>query len=282
MKCLITLSLLLLPVLAHADDSRWAYDDQETLHQSFRVAAGDNVSKLLVDQMNGFIHVTGGSGSEIQVTVSRRTRAESKTALADAKKAVTFDMTQQGNTVKLYEDGPFRSSDGGIHSRGDDYYGYSVVFDTEIQVPSGATLDLRTLNSAIEVKNSSGDFNVRTANGHVTMEEIGGTGSAETSNGAVKVAFSRNPTRPSSFHTRNGAIDLYFHSDPDADLDLQTMNGAMYSDFDVTTVPATMSGSLGNRFEYHSGRSVKVRAGKGGPELSVHTMNGSIRLHSKA
>jgi len=279
MRRLIALSLFVLPALAaRSDDRDWKIEERETITRTFKVAAGENVSKLMVDQLNGYIHVTGGAGSEIQVTVEKHIRAESKAALADAKKDVKYDMTQQGNAVKLYEDGPFRS-----HNRGDDHYGYRVTFDCEIQVPAGASLDLHTLNSAIEVKSSTGDFDVRTLNGRVNMEEIGGSGKAATQNGGVKVGFSRNPAHESSFRTQNGPIDVYFHSSPDANLSLETMNGGVYSDFDVTTIPTTVKGQIsGSRFIYRSGGNMKVRAGKGGPELSFHTMNGSIRLHSKS
>jgi DUF4097 and DUF4098 domain-containing protein YvlB len=98
----------------------------------------------------------------------------------------------------------------------------------------------------------------------------------------VKVAFSRNPTKDSSFHTLNGSVDLYFASNPDADLDLHTSNGGVYADFEVTTLPVTVKGqNLNNRMIYRTGGEMKVRAGKGGPQLSLHTLNGSIRLHSK-
>jgi hypothetical protein len=273
MKRPITILLLLLPAaaLARSDESTWKFEDRQTLDRTFPVAAGENVAKLLVDNVHGYIHVTGNGGSQIQVKVEEHILAESKEALADARKDVQFDMTQDGNAVKL------RSHDGGSGSR------YRVVFDCEIQVPVGAALDLHTLNSAIQVKNSSGDFKVGALNGKVEMEEIGGSGQAHTLNGAVRIVFNRNPAKESSFHTLNGSIDVYFHSSPDADMAFQTLHGNVYSDFDVTTVPVTVKGGgSGTRFMYRSGGSMKVRAGKGGPELSFHTLNGAIRLHSKA
>jgi len=98
----------------------------------------------------------------------------------------------------------------------------------------------------------------------------------------VKVAFSRNPVHDSTFHTLNGSVDLYFASNPDADLNLNTLHGGVYADFDVTTLPMTVKGeNLNSRMIYRSGGEMKVRAGKGGPQLSLHTLNGSIRLHSK-
>jgi len=278
MKRLITLTLLVLPVLAARSDERdWTVEEQEAINRTFHVAAGDNVSKLVVDQIHGYIHVTGGGGADIQVTVAKHIRAESKAALDDAKKEVKLDMTQEGNTVKLYEDGPFRSRGGDRSER------YRVVFDCDIQVPAGAALDLHTLNNSIQVKNSTGDYKVHTLNGKLGMEEIGGSGSAETLNGSVKVAFSRNPARESSFRTLNGSIDVYFHSTPDADLNFQTLHGGVYADFDVTTLPSPVQGeNQGTRFVYRTGGSMKVRAGKGGPELSLRTLNGSICLHSKS
>jgi hypothetical protein len=68
MKRAILFSLLILPVLSARPNDDWWHEDRETIHKSFHVAAGENVSKLISDQINGPIHVTGGSGSEIQIT----------------------------------------------------------------------------------------------------------------------------------------------------------------------------------------------------------------------
>jgi hypothetical protein len=278
MKRSISLWLLLVPILAARSDYRdWTIQDRDTIKREFHVAAGENVSKLIVDQIHGYIHVTGGRGPDIQVTVDHHIWAESQSALADAKRDVKLDMTQDGNSVKLYEDGPFRSHGNDRDDR------YHVVFDCDIQVPAGATLDLHTLNNSIEVKNSTGDFDVHTLNGKLDMEDIGGSGSADTLNGSVKVAFSRNPAKNSSFHTLNGSIDIYFHSTPDADLEFHTLHGEVWSDFEVTTLPVNVKGeNSGTRYVYRSGGDMRVRAGKGGPELTLHTLNGSIRLHSKS
>jgi hypothetical protein len=278
MKRPIALSLLLLPVLAtaHSGTWHWEFEEHETIDRTFKLAAGGSAAKLAADTVNGFIHVTGNAGAEIQVKVQKHVFARSKEAMADARKDVKLDMTQQDNVVRLSADGPFR------WRGGEDDYGYRVIFDCEIQVPVGAALDLHTLNGAIQVKNSSGDFQIRTLNGPVEMEEIGGSGSVHTLNGRVKVAFSRNPARESSFHTLNGAIDVYFHSTPDVDLAWHTLHGGLFADFEVTTVPGAIKGAgHGDRLVYRTGGNMKVRAGKGGPELSFHTLNGPIRLHSK-
>jgi hypothetical protein len=280
---LIALAAAFVPLLAAQHrQSDWTFEDRETINRTFKVAAGDNVSKLLVDNVNGYIHVTGGAGSEIQVKVEKHFRAESQSDLDKAKHDVTLDMSQDGNSVKLYENGPYRSPGGGVNWSSDRYR-YSVTFDYEIQAPRGAQLELKELNGAIEVKNSSGNFNVHTLNGKIDMQEIAGAGSVKSLNGAVKVAFTRNPTAESSFDTLNGPIDIYFQPSLNADIDFKTLHGGVYSDFDVTTVPTVIKGEdSGTRFIYRTGGNMKVRAGKGGPALSFRTLNGAIRLHSKA
>ena len=69
MKRAILLSLLILPMLSARPNDDWWHEDRETIHKSFHVATGENVTKLISDQLNGPIRVTGGSGSEIQITV---------------------------------------------------------------------------------------------------------------------------------------------------------------------------------------------------------------------
>jgi hypothetical protein len=277
MKRAILLPLLILPILSARPNDDWREEDRETIHKTFKVAAGENVAKLISDQINGPIRITGGSGTEIQMNIEKRIRAEMRTDLEDAKRDVKLEFTQEGNTVRLYEDGTSRHDEGWRHRH------YSVVFECDIQVPSGIALDLKTMNGTIEVKNVSGDYKIHTMNGKVEMDEIGGTGPVETMNGSVHVAFNRNPTRESSFHTMNGSVDVFFHSEPDADFNIETMHGGVYADFEVTSLPTTVKGEISNnRYVYRTGGNMKVRAGKGGPQLTLHTMNGSIRLHSKA
>ena len=278
--------LALLPLLAFAqryrDGDSWRFEDHETIRQSYNVASGSGPAKLLVDNISGFIHVTGGSGSTVQVSVERRTRAESNEAIASAKREVKLDMSQQGNTVRLYEDGPFRSNDG-INYRGDHYYGYHVTFDYEIQVPHDIELVLHTVNEGdIVVKGTNGVFDVHGLNGGIEMHQVSGYGTVHTLNGKVNVSFTKNPEKETSFHTLNGTVDVHFKPGLDADLRVHTLNGGVYADFDVTTVPIQGARNGDGKFVYRSNnRDMSLRAGKGGPELNFHSLNGAIRLYTK-
>jgi hypothetical protein len=287
MKHRILIAAALLPLAASAQSNRernWRFEDRETIRRNFDVSAGSGPAKLLVDNISGFIHVTGYTGREVQISVEKHVRAESNEALAAAKRDVSLDQSQQGNSVRLYVNGPFRTRDG-MNYRGDDHYGYTVNFDYEIQVPAATEVVLKTVNHGdIVVKGTAGPYQINGLNGGITMEQVSGSGSVRTLNGPVKVVFSRNPEQDSEFHTLNGTVDVQFQPGLDADLKFHTLNGGVYSDFELTTIPGQIAGdNAGGKFVYRSDRrSMEGRAGKGGPKLSFNSLNGKILLHSKA
>jgi len=285
---LLILALALPPVLALArgnEDWRdWQYKDTQTIQKSFNVSASSEPKRLLVDNMHGAIHVNGYSGPEIRVTVHQESRGRTNSALAEAKRDVKLDISQQGNYVRFYEDGPWRNSNGNNNYRGEDYYGYHVNFEYDIQLPAGVELNLKGFNDKIEVKGTTGTFDVRGFNGGVDMEDISGSGHVETFNGSLKVMFRKNPEQDSTFKTFNGAVDVFFQPAFNADLHFKTFHGGVYSDFEVAPLPVAVSSgqNINGKFVYRSGNGGSARVGKGGPNLTFDGFNGSIRLHSKA
>jgi DUF4097 and DUF4098 domain-containing protein YvlB len=249
-------------------------DDRDTVERSF-----PNATKLLVDNINGNIHVTGISGSTLHFKAEKLIAAESNEALAEAKRDVKLDVSTQGGFVRLYVDGPFRE-----HDRGHQFYGYQVKFDYEIQVPLGAEIILKTVNGGeITVKGTSGAFDVRHVNGAITMDNISGTGTVSSVNGPLKLSFTKNPAGPSKFHTVNGAIDVHFKNPLNADMKFKTINGHVYSDVDIAALPMPVgtTETRNGKFIYKSDRSQSGRFGSGGPELSFETINGSVHLYTK-
>ena len=282
MRRALILMTAALPLAAGAwdDDHRWKLEEKETLKRTFDTGSGSG-RKLLVDNVHGFIHITGASGSQVQVSIEKHIYADSSDAMAEARRDVKMDMSQQGNFVRLYEDGPFRSANG-TNYRGDNHYGYRVVFDFEVQVPFDTELVLKGVNSGIQVKKTAGDYDIHGLNGGIEMEDVAGSGLVSTLNGKVKVTFSKNPARATQFKTLNGSVDVYFQNGLNADLKFKKLNGGIYADFEVTAQPQTVAGdSKSGKFVYRSDGKTAGRAGKGGPELSFDTLNGSIRLHSR-
>ena len=178
MKALLLLTVSLVPLAAHDSDRHWLVEDQETIHHSYAGGAGH---KLVVDNFAGAIHVSGG-GSRIEVTLVRHNRADSAEKLAEAKRDVKLEITEQGGEVKLHQD--YHS-----HNSWHGQEGYRVEFDYDIQVPAGTALALHNFNSEIAVKGTSGDFSLHAFNGRIEADDVAGAGSVHTFNGPVEIIF---------------------------------------------------------------------------------------------
>lgn len=273
------------------DDDYYALHDQETIRKTYTLTAAQK--SLEVDNVWGSIEVTGTNSNEIQVVVTRTNRAETQQKLNRAKKEVTLDVNQQADSLTLYVNGPFRCGNyrngcgGGCGGNGCggcndcDREGYNVKMDFQIQVPRTIDVDVRTVMSGhVRVENIAGHFSVRNVNGPVELVRVLGSGRASTVNGGVKASFAENPRENSVFNTVNGNIELYFTKNLSADFRFKTMNGAIYTDYEMTSLPVRMvkEEREGTRVIFRADRSSSARVGSGGPEISAENLNGNIRI----
>jgi DUF4097 and DUF4098 domain-containing protein YvlB len=127
-------------------------------------------------------------------------------------------------------------------------------------------------------------FSGQSVNGQITAENIGRVVRAESVNGSVRVSTSswaQAQTVNGNIEVRmgnaawngslkistvNGSVKLEMPDDLDADLKFSSVNGRINSDF-----PVTISGGL-------VGHSARGTIGKGGRELVISTVNGSVEL----
>jgi hypothetical protein len=238
-------------------------------------------AKLIVDNVWGGIRVAAHSGREIRVAVREHWIADTQEELAEARREVKLDATQDGDTVKLYVDGPFRCNcnDGGVNFRR--HPQYQVRYEFEIAVPVDTALKLRTVNRGnIAAQGTRGDLDVSNVNGGIDLTDVAGSGAVRTVNGPVHVAFTENPRSPVVFKTVNGEVTVEFQPNVSADLRFKTMHGQVYTDYDVTPLPAEpvkLDRSLGKSV-YRMNQFTGVRIGSGGPEHRFETLNGSIRI----
>jgi hypothetical protein len=258
-----------------------AYGDQEakeTIRQMLPAAA-----RLEVDNVHGYIHVTGYNGNEIQMVAEKTINAESAERLEAAKREVKLDVSRAGDTLTLFVDGPFRchcdENRWGVNERG--HRGYHVTFDFEIKVPAATFLRIGTVNGGdIRVENTTGDFDVSNVNRGIEMTEVAGAGHVHTVNGGIKVLFAKNPAGECSFGTVNGSIETSFRPNLSADVMVKTFNGHAFTDYDVTSLPRKVAAAerRDGKFVYRSNDFNGMRIGNGGPELKYDTLNGSIRI----
>jgi hypothetical protein len=263
---------------SHAD--RWTVREQETIQKTLTLSGPP--MRLIVDNVDGYVHVTGTNGSQVRVTAQKVIRAETDSYLQEAKSEVHLEMTEKPGVVTIYYDAPWRCNgeSGGCHA--DHRHFYEVSYDIDVQVPRNARTVVSTVNGEIKVNGTSGGFDVSDVNGSISMAAIVGSGDVHTVNGPIAVHFARNPANATSFKSINGQLDVYFQPDFSADLLFKTFNGQIYSDFEVAPRAASAAADVernDGKFIYRSSRARAAQVGAGGPELSFDAFNGNIRLH---
>lgn len=263
-------------------DSGMRVEEKETIRKTFNLTAAHKI--LEVDNIFGSVEVTGGQGDQVQLVVNKTISAESKDRMEAAKKEVALDITDQPDFLKLYVNGPFRCKCENGNDGCSDWHGargYRVKMDFQLQVPRNIEVKLKTINSGhVTVQDVTGDFSVHNVNGGIDMKNVAGSGVAKTVNGPVKVMFRENPREKSDFASINGNVELYFIRGLSGDFRFKTMNGAVYSDFEMTSLPAqpVSSEQHGNKFVFRSDRFTGGRVGSGGPEIKAENLNGDIRI----
>lgn len=282
------ISLLSATTLAHAGHhggGSMSVTSEETIEKTFSVSSTGN-AVLDLDNVWGSIEVVGTSGRQIQVTVAKTLRADTDAELERAKSEVALEMTQDGDTVRLYVNGPFRCEqdcEDCWRKRRERHY--VAKMDFKVRVPERIALRLATVNEGrVSVENVLGDYRVHNVNGEITMTNVGGSGSVKTVNGAVKVSFRENPRDDSEFATVNGDVELVFTKNLAADFRFKTMHGEITSDFVMTALPpgpATAERKYG-RFVYRTDGATGARVGSGGPEIKLKNLNGDLRVLERA
>jgi hypothetical protein len=252
-------------------------DIQKTL--TFQNQAAERT--FIVDNIFGSIRVEGTRSKDVQISIHKTIKAKNKDRLEKAKEEVSLDITEDGDTIELYVDGPFRHNEdrNNVHMSYDPEY--EVHYDFDIKVPHQTELCLHTVtNGQISVKNFVGDFDIKNINGRIVMTEISGSGTAHTVNGKVEASFVENPKTDCSFKTLNGDVRLLFQPDLSADFRVNSFTGNAFSDFAVSYLPSKPGTSYRDRgkYVYKSDKMTGIRIGKGGPEIEMNTMNGDILI----
>ncbi len=142
---------------------------------------------------------------------------------------------------------------------------FDVKVDFVVRVPSGVRLVARTVNGAVQASGLESDVEAHTVNGRI---DIGTSKSAtaETLNGSIVACVGEVAASDGrAFSAVNGSVVLDLPELENAELDVETVNGAIRSEFPL------FAGSTKPQ------RIVKT-IGKGGPKLSIRTVNGSVYL----
>jgi hypothetical protein len=279
-------SALLLPLAALcATAPAAALEDSRTLREvkTFTAAGGPRVVE--VDGFRGSITATATRGGDVEIVIHEKVTGRSREEIAEARRKITLDRSQEGNRVKLYVNGPFRC---GPHNfcgdRDPEKIGQRVTYDLELRVPAGTRIDLQTVFGDVRVDGTDGPFIAASVMGRVEMSAVRGAGTARSVNGPVKVAFAENPGGDCRFETVNGKVDVAFRPGLAADLSFKTLNGEVYTDFPyvMRNLAKPEGERRDDRFVLRRSGASGIRIGDGGPELAFATVNGDILIRDQA
>jgi hypothetical protein len=213
--------------------------------------------------VNGDVHASLSQSGQIEVT-ARRTARRSNPA------DVRIEVVPHAGGVTICAVYPSAGGDANTCESGGRGHSNTRDNDTvvhfEVKVPAGVGFIGRTVNGDVEGDSLQSDAQAQSVNGSVKLTTTG-LASASTVNGSVSATMGRADW-PSGgdFKTVNGGITLTLPSVFDADLRADTLNGSITSDF-----PITMTGTV-------SPRRLRGTVGSGGHNLTLSTVNGSIKL----
>ncbi|MBX9927600.1 MAG: DUF4097 family beta strand repeat-containing protein [Gemmatimonadaceae bacterium] len=227
------------------------------------VASGRSV---YVRNMNGGVTVEAGTGDQAEVRAVKRWRRGDPSEVK-----VTAEKTSSGDVLVcvIWEDRRTRCDESGYSSRtrDDDWSDRDdVSVHVTVRLPKGVKVDATTVNGGITIEGATAEVRARTVNGGIEAGSTGGPVIARTTNGGIKVRAGTLGTGDLDYSTVNGGITLELDGDANADFDARTVNGSISTDF-----PVTIQGNFRRN-------QLAGRLGKGGPRLSLRTVNGSIQL----
>jgi hypothetical protein len=219
-----------------------------------------DVREVTLPALNGTLRVDGGPNGGVSLIGWDR-KAVKIVAKISANSRNDGEAAQMLKEIRVLTDGSIRA-EGPRTSRG---RGWSVSFD--IYLPRRADVTAETTNGGVRAKQVAGRLSLSTTNGGVVLDEVGGDVRAETVNGGVTVRLSGdrfNGERLEASAT-NGGVRLEIPEGYNARLEAETTNGGFQTDF-----PITLQGRIDKR--------ISTTLGKGGPLVSVRTVNGGVRI----
>lgn len=154
-----------------------------------------------------------------------------------------------------------------------------------------AAVFIESVNGTITVDATTDDLEVDSVSGNITVRGARGSVSVETVSGDITLVAER--VDDGNFSSVSGGISFDASLDEDAQLDVESHSGTV-----ILTLPAdvsarfqveTFNGDIRSEFgegrrteeDFGLGRSMELRVGDGGAEVSVTTFSGDVVLRKK-
>jgi len=126
-----------------------------------------------------------------------------------------------------------------------------------------------TSGGSIHIGRVEGTVEAKTSGGGINVEEVAGDINASTSGGPIRATITRQPKGDCRLHTSGGGITLYVDENIAVSLEASTSGGSVKTDLPVEVIGEIKRSSL------------RGKINGGGPELTLHTSGGSIRIKKR-
>lgn len=275
---------------------------QEDFRWSGRVARGDEIE---IRGLLGDITAERASGDQVEV-VGRR--------VGDDARHVRIEVVESGDGVIICavyprtrnwnngddDDGDRRNRDRGDRRDRDDddgddacEHGHgdgNLELDSDearieftVRVPAGVKFVGRVVDGDIRAEGLASAVDVATVTGDVRVQ-TSGTARAASVSGSVDATFGETDGDEMEFASVSGDVTVRMANGVGAEVSANTLSGEIESDFDLRMRPMTGDDEDededddGFNININIGRQASGTIGRGGPELSVNTVSGDIRL----
>jgi DUF4097 and DUF4098 domain-containing protein YvlB len=247
-------ALTLLSGIALAGTSPAQASETEKVSRTFPITADGTVS---LDNVNGSVEITAWDKPEVSVTAEIR----GKTTDDLSRIRVEFETDASRVAVKTKmekKSGLFW----GDSPRGEVRY--------QLRVPAGVSLQrISTVNATIKIEGVRGEVHASTVNGRIQASGLASQGKFSTVNGSVLADYDATAsTGRIDLNAVNGACTLRLPAGSGGQLRASTVNGSVTCDLPIT-------------LEKSSRRSLRGSLGGSGAEISLNSVNGSLRIESK-
>jgi hypothetical protein len=255
---------------------------QQDFRWSGRIAAGGQIE---IRGLLGSVAAERASGDQVEV-VGRRVGGD-----ADR---VRIEVVESDGGIVICTIYPTRPRDGGRRERsrggGDgpcengmdgelDVDDEEARIEFTVRVPAGVHFAARTVDGDIRAEGLRSNVDAATVSGDVRVATTG-TARAATVSGNVDATLAQGDGEDMAFASVSGNVVVRLAGNVGARVDANTLSGSIESDFDLRIRPGDEDedDDGGLNINIQIGKQASGTIGGGGPELSMNTVSGNIRL----
>ena len=229
----------------------------EEFHKSYSISPSGSVR---LSDVNGNVRIKSWSKNEVKVDAVKYADDEDELGRVRIEVDATSDMVDI--------DTKYPSDNGSSHGNG-------VKVEYTLTVPADANLkEITTVNGDIDISGVGGQVKASTVNGNLDASDLKSGCELKTVNGEVGAKFFELPSSAKvRLESVNGRIAVHLPASAEADVEARVTTGSISNDFGLVSSSEQHDNSF-----VKIGDSLHGQIGKGGAELRMNLVNGSIEI----